>query len=120
MRCVEFMRPFCEMYAAREITNSVELKKLRDEAMVEQGFSMSTRAVAMKRPAATLPQDDAHAQPTTGQVLSTSPSIATPTPDVDDDVEREASTVLRQLRHLVGCVSAFEMIDSGSPDVAGH
>ena len=39
-----------------------------------------------KRPAATFSQDDGHKQPMTGQVLSTSPSIATPT--ADDELSR--------------------------------
>ena len=79
-------RPICEKSAARVIANSAELKKLRDEAMVEQKFHKSKRAAAMKEPAATFSQDDAHKQPMTGQVLSTSPSIATPT--ADDELSR--------------------------------
>ena len=110
MLCVKLARPICEKYAAGEITNGTELKKLRDEAMVEQGFSKSTRAVAMKRLAATLLQDDAHTQPTTGQVLSTSPSIATPTPDVDDSSARPhyvaAAAATGRMRDPFGCPPA--------------
>ena len=130
VRCVEFERAVCEKYAAGEITNGTELKIFRDEAMGEQEFSKSTRAVAMKRPAATLLQDDSHAQPTTGQVLSTSSSIAIPTPDVDDSSARPhyvaAAAAPGRMRDPFGCPlvssmeSAFEMFDSGSPDVAGH
>ena len=113
------------------IANSAELKKLREEAMVEQRFNKSTRAVAMNRRAAPSPQDDAHAQPATGQMLSTSPSIATPTPDVDDVSSAKPHSVAATaapggMRDPFGCPpvsfmeSAFEMIGSGSPEVASH
>ena len=113
------------------IAKSAELKKLRDQVMVEYGFNKSTRAVAMKRLAATPSQDDAHLQPTSGQVLSTSPSIATPTPDVDDVSSARphcvaAAAALGGMHGPFGCPlvsfvgSALEMIDSGSPDVASH
>ena len=43
MRCVEFARPFCEKYDARDTGNSAELKKLRDEAMFDQGVKKCPR-----------------------------------------------------------------------------
>ena len=104
MRLVEFARPFCEKNAARDVTNSAEMKKLRDEARVEQGFSKSTRAVAMKRLAAALPQDDAHMRSRRLDECSRLRLRLQQRRQVSMTTRARGCTVLRQLRHLVGCV----------------
>ena len=67
----------------------------------------------------------------TGQMLSTSPSNATPTPDAGDVSSARphyvaAAAAPGGMRDPLGCPpvsfmeSAFEMIDCGSPHFAGH